>query len=140
MPIINHLMKAFIAEKFDQVMKGGQVVTGTKVSIDPNSQKLAIKVLGFLSGVLQLLPIELCAVLCPSILNFSEIDDPQIKINAYLTLEVLFASRRFDKDPNTNMTLQQTLKSLLENPEIIHSVSLQDTYLDQEGNEIQGKI
>lgn len=28
----------------------------------------------------------------------------------------------------------------MENPEIIHSVSLQDTYLDEEGNERQTKI
>lgn len=96
--------------------------------------------MGFLSGVLQLLPIELCAELCPGILNFTEIDDPQVKINAYLTLEVLFASRRFDSDPNTNMALQQTLKKLLENPEIIHSVSFQETYQDEDGNEKQAKI
>jgi len=41
------------------------------------------------------MPLELCAELTPKILTFSELDDSSVKINAYLTLEVLFASRRF---------------------------------------------
>jgi hypothetical protein len=41
------------------------------------------------------MPLELCAELTPKILAFSELDDSSVKINAYLTLEVLFASRRF---------------------------------------------
>jgi hypothetical protein len=42
------------------------------------------------------MPISLCGELIPKILNFAEIEDPHVKVNAYLTLEVLFASRRFD--------------------------------------------
>jgi hypothetical protein len=52
------------------------------------------------------MPIELCADLTPKVLQFSEIEDPQIKINAYLTIEVLFASRRFshyNEDESINL-------------------------------------
>ena len=78
--------------------------------------------LRFLSGALQLMSIELCADLTPKILTFSELDDPSVKINAYLTLEVLFASRRFSNhnvDQNMHMVSTRALKHLLDNNEIL---------------------
>jgi len=65
------------------------------------------------------MPIELCAALTPHILIFSEIEDSQVKLNAYLTLEVLFASRRFS---NTDQVATRTLTHLLDNSEVIQSV------------------
>lgn len=41
------------------------------------------------------MPIELCAELTPKLLMFTEVEDAQIKLNTYLAIEVLFASRRF---------------------------------------------
>jgi hypothetical protein len=94
--------------------------------MDPLSQKQAIKMLNFLSGALQLMPIELCGELTPRILNFSELEDAQVKINAYLTLEVLFASRRFSNynvDQNMHLVATRSLKHLLDNNEILQNVS-----------------
>lgn len=48
-------------------------------------------------------------------MNFASIDDPQVKINAYLGIEVLFASRRF----GSNLVALNTLKSLLDNSEAV---------------------
>lgn len=104
-------------------MNAGQIVNGTKVLIDSVSQKSAIKLLNFLSGAVQIMPLDLCGELIPKILKFAEIEDPLLKVNAYLTLEVLFASRRFNQDNQSSMVLSQTLKSLLDNPEIIQNVS-----------------
>lgn len=75
-----------------------------------------------MSGALQLMPLELCADLTPKILTFSEIEDPQVKINAYLTVEVLFASRRFSNynvDQDMHLVSQRALKHLLDNNEIL---------------------
>ena len=124
-------------------MRGGQIVQGQSVSVDPQSQKTAIKMLNFLSGALQLMPIELCAELTPKILQFSEIEDPQVKINAYLTLEVLFASRRFSNynvDSGINLVATRTLKHLLDYNEILQNVSYQDVQVDKEGNEIASTL
>ena len=90
--------------------------------MDQNVQHQAIKTLNFLSGALQLMPIELCAELAPKVLQFAEVEDAQIKINAYLTIEVLFASRRFSNynvDENLNLVSSKALKRMLDNPEII---------------------
>jgi hypothetical protein len=54
-----------------------------------------VKLLNFLSGALQLMPIELCAEIAPKVLSFCSLEDAQVKVTTYLTIEVLFASRRF---------------------------------------------
>jgi hypothetical protein len=111
--------------------------------MDSVSQKVAIKILNFLSGALQLMPLELCAELTPCILKFSELEDASVKINAYLTLEVLFASRRFSNynvDQNMHLVSAKTLKHLLDNNEILQNVSFQDVQVDEEGNEVASTI
>jgi hypothetical protein len=41
------------------------------------------------------MPIELFAETVPKVMNFTRIEDPQIKLTAYLSIKVLFAGRRF---------------------------------------------
>jgi hypothetical protein len=65
------------------------------------------------------MPIELCAELSPKVLRFCQVEDSQVKVRAYLTMEVLYASRRF----NENTVSTRTLKNLLDNSEIIQSMS-----------------
>ena len=73
------------------------------------------------------MPIELCAQIIPSILSFAEIEDSSVKVNAYLTLEVLFASRRFSESESGELQLSEmpirTLKRLLDNSEIIQDMT-----------------
>lgn len=88
--------------------------------------------LGFLSGALQIVPLELCASITPNILSFSEIQDPKIKLNAYLTLEVLFASRRFSNDGSQALVGTRTLKHLLDNAEILSLIEYQE---EREGHQ-----
>lgn len=61
------------------------------------------------------MPLEFCGQIAPMVLRFAEIEDSTVKIQAYLTIEVLFASRRFGDD----VTSGRILKFMLENPEII---------------------
>ena len=71
------------------------------------------------------MPIELCAEITPKVLQFAEIEDAQVKINAYLTIEVLFASRRFshyNNDEGINMVASKSLKRLLDNAEILNTM------------------
>jgi hypothetical protein len=89
------------------------------------------------------MPIELCAELTPKILIFSELEDAGVKINSYLTLEVLFASRRFSNhnvDQNMHLVSTKTLKHLLDNNEILQNVSYQDVQVDEDGNEVEANI
>jgi hypothetical protein len=41
------------------------------------------------------MPIEFCSEIAPMVLRIADIEDNMVKVQAYLTLEVLFASRRF---------------------------------------------
>jgi hypothetical protein len=41
------------------------------------------------------MPLSLCADLDAKVLRLTSIDDSNLKTHAYLTLEVLYASRRF---------------------------------------------
>jgi hypothetical protein len=71
------------------------------------------------------MPIQLCVQLIPKVMSFAEIEDCKIKVNSYLTIEVLFASRRFSpfcKDNDEYLVASKTLKTLLENSEIIQNV------------------
>lgn len=67
------------------------------------------------------MPISFCAEVAPVVLRMADLEDPYVKVQAYLTLEVLFASRRFQ---NTDVVHQRILKTLLENPEIIQSMAV----------------
>lgn len=57
--------------------------------------KNSIMVLNFLAAALQLMPLSLCADIDAKVLRLTTVDDSYLKTNAYLTLEVLYASRRF---------------------------------------------
>lgn len=66
-----------------------------------------------------------------------------MKINAYLTIEVLFASRRFSNynvDNSINLTSTRALKHLLDNNEYLQNVSYNNAQVDEEGNEIEGAM
>ena len=65
------------------------------------------------------MPLDLCSSITPLLLSFSEIQDPKIKLNSYLALEVLFASRRFGTDGSNSLIGIKTLKHLLDNAEIL---------------------
>lgn len=100
--------------------------------VEGQMQREALKVLSFMSGALQLVPLDLCASLTPLLIIFSEIQDPKIKLNSYLALEVLFASRRFGIDGGHNLVAFKTLKHLLDYAEILSVVDLQ---ADQDGQQ-----
>lgn len=55
------------------------------------------------------------------VLRIAEIEDNMVKVQAYLTLEVLFASRRFSSN---DIIAQRILKSLLDNAEIIQNMAV----------------
>lgn len=75
-----------------------------------------ILALNFLSAALQLLPLSYCCDISIAILRLANYEDTYIKTSSYLTLEMLFASRRFD---NFIDHTESMLKQLLENQEVI---------------------
>jgi hypothetical protein len=58
------------------------------------------------------MPLSLCADLDLKVLRLTSYDDSYLKTNAYLTLEVLYASRRFHSNPEH---VEQVLRQMLEN-------------------------
>ena len=130
---VGMIIRNFVDAKLESIMQARQLAA----NIDQASQQLANKVLNFLSGALQLMPIELCAEIAPKVLNFTSLEDPQVKVTAYLTIEVLFASRRFQGQPGLIQISTRTLKRLLDNSEIIQNMTLEDVEVDDEGNEIR---
>ena len=86
------------------------------------------------------MPIELCAELAPKVRRFSELEDPQVKVSAYLTIEVLFASRRFQGSPGLIQTSINMLRGLLDNSEIIQNMTMEEPEVDDEGNEVRQRI
>mmetsp|Transcript_24172 Transcript_24172/g.37159 ORF Transcript_24172/g.37159 Transcript_24172/m.37159 type:complete len:203 (+) Transcript_24172:626-1234(+) len=121
-------------------MLAAQVKTGTANSLDASNQNQAGRLLNFLSGALQLMPIELCAQLTPKLVGLAEINDAVVKTKAYLAIEVLFACRRFEGaegSSDMSIVVSRTLKHLLDNAEVIHSMVLEDI---QEGEETKIKI
>lgn len=67
------------------------------------------------------MPLSLCADLDLKILRLIDaIDDPAMKTQGYLTLEVLYASRRFHGDSVDHV--EQMLKNMLENQEVLSAV------------------
>jgi len=101
--------------KLNHIQQSKQIST----HIEAAGQQVAAKLLSFLSGALQLMPIELCAEIAPKVMQFADLEDAQIKVSAYLTIEVLFASRRFQGGPGLIQTSTRALKRLLDNAEII---------------------
>lgn len=127
----------FVKNKINQILNASQMNVGSNKAcqIDANSQSQAIKLLNFLSGALQIMPIELCAELTPLIHNIAEIEDSNVKIHSYLTIEVLFASRRFES--SLASVSARSLAHLLDNSEIIQNVY---TEVDDEGNQVTTKV
>jgi hypothetical protein len=67
------------------------------MQMDQSAQQQLLKLMNFVSGAVQLMPIHLCQEMAPVILQFAqEIEDSAVKVRAYLAIEVLFASRRLD--------------------------------------------
>lgn len=110
--IVNESIISFVELRLTNIMAS---VGGKNAQLQQGAMSQAVKILKFLSGALQLLNVSLCERLVPLVLSFASIDDPQIKINAYLGIEVLFASRRFE----SNLVAINTLKSMLENAEAV---------------------
>lgn len=62
------------------------------------------------------MPIQHCCDISTKIIRLTSIEDSDIKTHAYLTLEILYASRRF-----TNMQdhIESVLRQLLDNQEVL---------------------
>jgi hypothetical protein len=75
-----------------------------------------IKLLNFLAAALQVMPEETCCNIATKLLVLiSGSTDDKVKTQAYLTLEVLYASRRLNSFGDHITIL---LKNLLESPEL----------------------
>ena len=75
-----------------------------------------ILLLHFLSAALQIMPSQLCCDTATTISRFIDAStDENVKTTAYLTLEVLYASRRLNEFGDHIETI---LRHLLENPEL----------------------
>ena len=84
---MTRLLKEFITSAFNQEV---EEKTGT-------SSKTLL-VFNFLSAGLQVMPISLCCEMSNKIVSLATCsEDAAIKTHAYLTLEVLYASRRFNQ-------------------------------------------
>jgi len=76
------------------------------------SSTKTVLVLNFLAPALQMMPLTLCCDVSANIIRLTAIEDAFLKTNAYLTIEVLFASRRFN---GTSDHPEQVLRQLLDN-------------------------
>ena len=83
--------QAFVTQVFNQQLSA----PSTKATAGLQIAKNTTMVLNFLAAALQLMPLSLCADIDAKILRLCTIEDSSLKTRAYLTLEVLFASRRF---------------------------------------------
>jgi hypothetical protein len=52
-------------------------------------------VLNFLAAAFQLMPLSVCADIDSKVLRLASVEESNVRTHAYLTLEVLYASRRF---------------------------------------------
>ena len=83
------------------------------------SQK-TILVLNFLAAAFQLMPISQCCDIDVKVIRLLSLEDSYLKTHAYLTLEVFYASRRF----NSNFEhAEQVLRQLLDNQEVLSTVT-----------------
>jgi hypothetical protein len=110
--IVSESIVGFVELRLTNIMAS---VGGRNAQLQQGAMNQAVKILKFLSGALQLLDVSLCERLVPLVMSFASIDDAQIKINAYLGIEVLFASRRF----GSNLTAINALKTMLDNAEAV---------------------
>jgi len=116
------------------------VKQGNQSRIDQANQAQAVRLTNFLSAAVQMMPIELCGDLVPKLLSLAEIEDSLIKTKAYLTVEVLFACRRFEcEDKNIEVVVTRTLKHLLDNPELISSMVVEEGGETAEKLKVEGK-
>ena len=93
-------------------------VVNQQLSQKGSSQKTSI-VLNFLAAALQLLPLSQCCDIDTKIIRLLSQDDSYLKTHAYLTLEVLYASRRFT---NNSDHVEQVLRQLLDNQEVLSAM------------------
>ena len=139
--MVGQTIVSFIDHKLSQIMQSVSMSgQGSMGQVEPRALGWAVKILKFLSGAFQLMPIELCAELVPQVLNFSAIEDPTIKLNSYLALEVLFASRRFTTadlsssgQQSIGLTATKTLKYMLDNGEAL-MLTMADELEDEAGD------
>ena len=73
-------------------------------------------VLNFLAAAFQLMPLSVCADIDTKVLRLASVEESNLKTHAYLTLEVLYASRRFHSNVDH---VELMLKSMLENQEVL---------------------
>ena len=85
--------QGFVTNVFNQ-----QLTTPLKGASASSLTRSSVLVLNFLSAAFQLMPISLCADLDMKVLRLASVEDSQLKTRAYLTLEVLYASRRFHEN------------------------------------------
>jgi len=62
------------------------------------------------------MPLSLCADLDIKVLRLASVDEAQLKTRSYLTLEVLYASRRFTSNSEH---VEVMLRQMLENQEVL---------------------
>lgn len=80
------------------------------------------------------MPLSLCADLDLKVLRLASVDDAQLKTRAYLTLEVLYASRRFHSNPEH---VEAVLRQMLENQEVLSGYRGATVMTFSEGEEMR---
>jgi hypothetical protein len=93
-----------------------QLTTPLKGAAATQMTRSSVLVLNFLSAAFQLMPLSLCADLDVKVLRLASVDEAQLKTRAYLTLEVLYASRRFTANSEH---VEVMLRQMLENQEVL---------------------
>jgi hypothetical protein len=84
-------------------------------------QQRQIATLNFLSAAVQVVPVQLCCDLATAITKLIDRSvDNKVKKTAYLTLEVLYASRRLTQSGDH---IEVIIRHLLENPELPEAAS-----------------
>ena len=80
------------------------------------------------------MPLSLCADLDLKVLRLAAVDDSQLKTRAYLTLEVLYASRRFHSSSDH---VEAVLRQMLENQEVLSGFRGATVMTFSEGEEMR---
>ena len=94
-----------MTHQFNQQLSAPKGTAGQQIS------KNTTMVLNFLAAALQLMPLSLCADIDGKVLRLTSIEDATLKTRVYLTLEVLYASRRFHQQSEH---VEAILRQLLE--------------------------
>lgn len=69
-----------------------------------------------MAAAFQLMPLSVCADIDAKVLRLATVEESNLKTHAYLTLEVLYASRRFHANGDH---VELMLRSMLENQEVL---------------------